>query len=59
MTTPTAQPAYTAEPHARTESVPRVNSRDLLKDGRRVIIVHHGEEYILQVTRAGRLILTK
>ncbi|MCA8928109.1 MAG: hemin uptake protein HemP [Alphaproteobacteria bacterium] len=46
-------------PSPAASATPRVESQDLLRDGRRVIIVHRGEEYVLQVTRAGRLILTK
>ncbi len=47
------------QPHPAPAATPRVNSQELLQDGRRIIIVHRGEEYVLQVTRAGRLILTK
>lgn len=49
----------TQDPQQQPSIVPRVDSQELLKDGRRVIIIHRGEEYVLQVTRAGRLILTK
>ncbi|WP_420842105.1 hemin uptake protein HemP [Halorhodospira abdelmalekii] len=37
----------------------RLNSRDLFGDARQVIIEHGQEEYRLQRTRQGRLILTK
>lgn len=36
-----------------------IDSRDLLKGARHVVIVHRGQEYRLQVTNAGKLILTK
>jgi len=38
---------------------PRVDSRTLMGKARRLVIEHEGQEYLLQVTRAGRLILTK
>ncbi len=36
-----------------------VNSRDLLKGARTVLIEHAGQRYILRVTRENKLILTK
>jgi hemin uptake protein HemP len=36
-----------------------VDSRQLLGEGRRVIIKHKGEDYCLSVTRHDKLILTK
>lgn len=36
-----------------------IRSEDLLGRERKVIILHGGEEYILQVTRSGKLLLTK
>ena len=36
-----------------------LDSRKLFAAGRRRVIVHHGERYCLQVTRAGKLLLTK
>ena len=47
---------------ARTEDrAPRrtIRSEDLLAGAREVVIVHNGEEYRLQVTRNGKLILIK
>ncbi len=52
----------TSQLHAgmlQPKSVARIDSHELLQGGRRLVIVHRGEEYLLQVTRAGRLILTK
>ncbi len=37
----------------------RISSDQLLQGERRVIIEHEGQDYILQRTRQGRLILTK
>jgi hemin uptake protein HemP len=37
----------------------RILSSDILKDHRRLIIEHNGEEYILRITRSGKLILIK
>lgn len=43
------------------ERTPRrmLRSEDLLAGMREVVIVHNGEEYRLQVTRNGKLILIK
>lgn len=37
----------------------RVKAIDLMQGAREVIIVHEGEEYILRITKSGKLILTK
>jgi hemin uptake protein HemP len=37
----------------------RVNTADLMRGGRELILLHEGEEYILRITKAGKLILTK
>ncbi len=37
----------------------RVDSAELLKGERRLLIVHGGAEYRLQVTKNGKLLLTK
>ncbi len=50
---PATGPA-TPAPH-----VPRIDSRELLRGGREVVIVHGGEEYRLRRTSQGKLILTK
>jgi hemin uptake protein HemP len=36
-----------------------ISTRELLGDARRVWIEHSSERYLLQVTRGGKLILTK
>lgn len=38
---------------------PRILSRDLFKDGRRIIIEHQGKEYSLIITRQGKLVLNR
>lgn len=38
---------------------PRLASAALLRGGRRVFIEHRGETYRLELTRQGKLILTK
>ena len=43
----------------RTEGVARVSSAQLLDASGRLIIEHNGEEYVLRITRSGKLILTK
>jgi hemin uptake protein HemP len=37
----------------------RIESADLFNGRREVVIVHHGTEYRLHITKAGKLILTK
>ena len=45
---------------SKPESTPRsIDSRELFKDGKVVIIVHDGEPYQLRLTANNRLILTK
>lgn len=44
---------------ARPRAERVVSARDLLGGGRRVWIEHATERYLLQVTRSGKLILTK
>jgi hemin uptake protein HemP len=45
---------------AHTPTPPqRIDSSELLAGGKRVIIEHQGVPYLLQVTRSGKLILTK
>jgi len=41
-------------PHVR-----RVESATLFERGREVVIVHHGQEYRLRITKSDKLILTK
>lgn len=38
---------------------PRVSSEVLFKNQSCLIIEHNGEEYVLRITRSGKLILTK
>jgi hemin uptake protein HemP len=40
-------------------AVARVSSSELFRGGREIVIVHHGQEYRLFITRADKLILTK
>jgi hemin uptake protein HemP len=47
------------EPHATWSQRKRIRTADLMQGAREVIIVHEGEEYILRITRTGKLILTK
>jgi hemin uptake protein HemP len=44
----------------RTQQPPaRRTSRELFGDGERLLIEHRGDEYLLRITRNGKLILTK
>lgn len=40
-------------------SVARISSSELFANRDRIIIEHSGEEYVLRITRSGKLILTK
>lgn len=40
-------------------AIDELDSRRLFARSRRLTIVHQGERYLLQVTRAGKLLLTK
>ncbi len=46
--------------HNKNEKLPsRISSLDIFQENERIIIEHNGEEYILRITRSGKLILTK
>lgn len=48
------------EPDTARESVaPRIASADLFHGRREIVIIHHGTEYRLHITKADKLILTK
>lgn len=53
-----ADHADAAGPRAADEAT-ELDSRSLLAGLRRRVIVHQGERYCLQLTRAGKLLLTK
>jgi len=38
---------------------PRVTTNALMQGEKRIVIQHNNQDYLLQITRAGRLILTK
>jgi len=54
-------PAPSAPGNRGTEpaAVRRVESASLFQRGREVVIVHHGQEYRLRITKSDKLILTK
>jgi hemin uptake protein HemP len=47
------------EPYTTWSQRKRIKTADLMQGAREVILVHEGEEYILRITRTGKLILTK
>ena len=57
MTTP--EPARAEPRNAPAASRVRLSSRELFRGGREVVILHAGQEYLLRITRADKLILTK
>ena len=48
-----------AETPAAPAPVRRLESASLFQRGREVVIVHHGQEYRLRITKSDKLILTK
>jgi len=54
---PLAAPTINAAPRPPSERV--VSTKDLLAGAPRIWIEHAAERYLLQVTRSGKLILTK
>jgi hemin uptake protein HemP len=46
-------------PAAAPPLMRRVESATLFERGREVVIVHHGQEYRLRITKSDKLILTK
>jgi hemin uptake protein HemP len=52
------------EPHPPRYYTPRpprqrVNTIDLMRGSRELVLLHDGAEYILRITKTGKLILTK
>jgi len=37
----------------------RITTADLMQGAREIIVLHQGEEYLLRITKTGKLILTK
>lgn len=37
----------------------RITTTELMQGAREIIVLHHGEEYLLRITKSGKLILTK
>ena len=54
-------PSTPSNPRYFTPRPPRqrVNTTDLMRGSRELVLLHEGEEYILRITKAGKLILTK
>jgi hemin uptake protein HemP len=52
------EPARSA-PRAPAAPRLRLPSRDLFRGQREIVILHAGHEYLLRITRADKLILTK
>jgi len=61
MIMPTETPCQQgpAESHLPWSQRRRISCADLMHGAREVIIVHEGEEYVLRITKSGKLILTK
>jgi hemin uptake protein HemP len=50
------------EPHPAPVACPprkRISTMDLMQGAREIIVLHQGEEYLLRITKSGKLILTK
>ena len=48
-----------AAPAAAAAGRNRTTSAELLKGERQIVILHEGQEYRLQITKNGKLLLTK
>jgi hemin uptake protein HemP len=59
MSTEMPSKPNTAEPPLPWPQRRRVMTSDLMQGAREVIIVHEGEEYVLRITKTGKLLLTK
>jgi hemin uptake protein HemP len=46
-------------PRSDAPAAVRITTSDLFQGQRYVVIMHSGQEYRLQITKAGKLILTK
>jgi hemin uptake protein HemP len=58
----TKTPGTRHEPYPSTVVCPprkRISTADLMQGAREIIVLHHGEEYLLRITKSGKLILTK
>ena len=55
----TAMPRPTALRTDDTATTPAYDARDLVRDGVQARILLDGQTYVLRITRAGKLILTK
>jgi hemin uptake protein HemP len=53
------EPPKAPSPSARPEPERVVSTKELLAGAHRIWIEHAAERYLLQVTRSGKLILTK
>ena len=49
------QPVAQALPPIRK----RLTTADLMQGAREIILLHRGEQYLLRITKSGKLILTK
>ncbi|MGE3541030.1 MAG: hemin uptake protein HemP [Candidatus Tectimicrobiota bacterium] len=49
------------EPPAPVGNAPRrrITTAALMQGAREIIVLHQGEEYLLRITKSGKLILTK
>lgn len=54
-----AVPALQTASAPSASRTPRIESRELFRQGRELIIVHQGQEYRLRLTRNDKLILNK
>jgi hemin uptake protein HemP len=57
----TESPSQPSETRSYTPGTQRkrIRTTDLMQGGREVVLLHEGEEYILRITKTGKLILTK
>jgi hemin uptake protein HemP len=58
------QPEIPSQPSASASTLSwskrrRISTADLMQGAREVILIDEGEEYVLRITKTGKLILTK
>jgi hemin uptake protein HemP len=59
MPTEIPSESHTAQPLQPWPRRRRISSAELMQGAREIVIMHEGEEYILRITKTGKLILTK
>jgi hemin uptake protein HemP len=54
-----SSPPSNEQPLALPPKKKRVTTTDLMQGAKEIIVLHRGEQYLLRITKSGKLILTK